>query len=148
MEESISEERIEILLVEDNPGDQRLTKEALLEGQTPSHLSVAKDGVEAMAFLRREGPYADAPRVDLILLDLKLPRKDGREVLAEINADQNLRDIPVVILTMSQADADIMGTLDLRARSYIIKPVDVEQLTGVIALVTGHRPGVSEPTED
>ncbi len=148
MEESIGKERIEILLVEDNPGDERLTKEALLEGETASHLSVAKDGVEAMAFLRREGPYADAPRPDLILLDLNLPRKDGREVLAEINADQDLRNIPVIILTMSQEDADIMKTLDLRATAYIIKPVDVEQLTGVIALVAGQRPGVSEPTEN
>ena len=148
MEESTGEKRIEILLVEDNPGHQHLTRDVLREGQTPSRLSVASDGVEAMEFLRREGAYADAPRPDLILLDLNLPRKDGREVLAEINADQNLRDIPVIILTASQADADIMGTLDLHAASYIIKPVDVDQLTGVIALVAGHRPGASEPTGD
>ncbi len=143
MEESIGEERIEILLVEDIPGQQRLTKAVLREGKTASHLSVVNDGVEAMAFLRHESPYADAPRPDIILLDLNLPRKDGREVLAEIKADQDLKDIPVVILTMSQADADIMETLDLHATSYIIKPIDPEQLTGVIALVAGHRPGDS-----
>lgn len=147
MGESTSQERVEILLVEDNPGDQRLTAEALREGEIASRLSVVQDGEEAMAFLRREGPHADAPRPNFILLDLNLPRKDGREVLAEISTDQDLKDIPVVVLTMSQADADIMKTLDLHAKSYIIKPVDVEQLTGVIALLASHLPGASEPTE-
>ena len=123
---------IEILLVEDNPGDIRLTQEGLKEGKIFNNLSVVKDGIEALAFLRREGEYADAPRPDLILLDLNLPRKDGREVLSEIKTDPSLRRIPVVILTTSRAEEDIIGTYNQHANCYIIKPVDFEQFVNVI----------------
>jgi len=144
MDQPVNGKPMEILLVEDNPGDVRLTKEALREGRIPSNLSVVGDGAEALAFLHREGQYADAPRPDLILLDLNLPRKDGREVLAEIRSDEKLRGIPVVILTVSEADADILRTLGLRAKAYIIKPVDTDQFTGVINLLRGHQSGISE----
>jgi CheY-like chemotaxis protein len=123
---------IEILLVEDNPGDVRLTIEALKEGKVRNNLAVAKDGVEALAFLRRQGNYADASRPDLILLDLNLPRKDGREVLAEIKEDPALRRIPVVVLTTSKAEEDIVRTYDLHANCYITKPVDLEQFISVV----------------
>ena len=123
---------IEILLVEDNPGDVRLTIEALKEGKVHNRLSVAKDGVDALAFLRREGPHASAARPDLILLDLNLPRKDGREVLAEIKEDPALRRIPVVVLTTSKAEEDILRTYDLHANCYITKPVDLEQFIAVV----------------
>jgi two-component system, chemotaxis family, response regulator Rcp1 len=123
---------IEILLVEDNPGDVRLTIEALKEGKVRNHLSVARDGVEALAFLRREGPHASASRTDLILLDLNLPKKDGREVLAEIKEDSRLRRIPVVVLTTSKAEEDILRTYDLHANCYITKPVDLEQFIAVV----------------
>jgi CheY-like chemotaxis protein len=123
---------VEILLVEDNPGDVRLTQEALREGKARNNLSVAADGVEALAFLRREGPYADAPRPDLVLLDLNLPKKDGREVLAEIKADDDLRTIPVVILTTSKADEDIVRSYNLHANCYVTKPVDLDQFITVV----------------
>jgi chemotaxis family two-component system response regulator Rcp1 len=123
---------IEILLVEDNPGDVRLTIEALKEGKVHNRLSVAKDGVDALAFLRRAGTYANAARPDLILLDLNLPRKDGREVLAEIKMDPVLRRIPVVVLTTSKAEEDILRTYDLHANCYITKPVDLEQFISVV----------------
>jgi len=123
---------IEILLVEDNPGDVRLTIEALKEGKVRNHLSVARDGVEALSFLRREGPHASASRPDLILLDLNLPKKDGREVLAEIKEDSRLRRIPVVVLTTSKAEEDILRTYDLHANCYITKPVDLEQFISVV----------------
>jgi CheY-like chemotaxis protein len=123
---------IEILLVEDNPGDVRLTIEALKEAKVRNRLSVAKDGVEALAFLRREGSYAEAARPDLILLDLNLPRKDGREVLAEIKVDTSLRSIPVVILTTSRADQDILKSYELHANCYITKPVDLDQFITVV----------------
>jgi CheY-like chemotaxis protein len=123
---------IEILLVEDNPGDVRLTIEALKEGKVSNRLSVARDGVEALAFLRREGPHANAPRPDLILLDLNLPRRDGREVLAEVKADARLRRIPVVVLTTSKAEEDILRTYDLHANCYITKPVDLDQFISVV----------------
>ncbi|MBM7119273.1 response regulator [Archangium primigenium] len=123
---------IEILLVEDNPGDVRLTIEALKEGKVRNRLSVARDGVEAIAFLRRQGAHADAARPDLILLDLNLPRKDGREVLAEIKEDPSLRRIPVVVLTTSKAEEDILRTYDLHANCYINKPVDLEQFITVV----------------
>jgi CheY-like chemotaxis protein len=123
---------IEILLVEDNPGDVRLTIEALKEGKVRNNLAVAKDGVEALAFLRRQGSYTDASRPDLILLDLNLPRKDGREVLAEIKEDPSLRRIPVVVLTTSKAEEDIVRTYDLHANCYITKPVDLEQFISVV----------------
>ncbi|MBI4497864.1 MAG: response regulator [Chloroflexi bacterium] len=118
---------IEILLVEDNPGDVRLTVEALREGKVRNRLSVVMDGEEAVAFLRRQGQYAEAPRPDLILLDLNLPRKDGREVLAEIKADAQLRMIPVVVLTTSKAEQDILMSYHLHANCYITKPVDLDQ---------------------
>ena len=123
---------IEILLVEDNPGDVRLTIEALKEGRFANLINVAVDGFEAMAFLRREGKYANASRPDLILLDLNLPKKNGREVLAEIKADSNLKRIPVVVLTSSQAEKDIVATYNLHANCYITKPVDFEQFICVV----------------
>jgi len=126
---------VEILLVEDNPGDVRLTKEAMKEGKIRNNLSVASDGVEAMAFLRREGKYADAPRPDVVLLDLNLPKKDGRSVLKEIKEDPNLRRIPVVILTSSKADEDVLNSYDLHANCYITKPGDLEQFIEVVKSV-------------
>ena len=132
MRDDSSGRPIEILLVEDNPGDVRLTIEALKEGKVRNHLSVARDGVEALAFLRRQGPHAGAVRPDLILLDLNLPRKDGREVLAEIKEDAVLRRIPVVVLTTSKAEEDILRTYDLHANCYINKPVDLEQFISVV----------------
>jgi chemotaxis family two-component system response regulator Rcp1 len=123
---------IEILLVEDNPGDVRLTIEALNEGRFANIINVAVDGFEAMAFLRREGKYANAPKPDLVLLDLNLPKKNGREVLAEIKTDPNLKCIPVVILTSSQAEKDIVETYNLHANCYITKPVDFEQFIRVV----------------
>jgi CheY-like chemotaxis protein len=123
---------IEVLLVEDNPGDVRLTREALKEGKVHNNLHVAPDGVEALAFLRREGRHADAVRPDLILLDLNLPRKGGREVLEEIKSDPALRHIPVVILTSSSAEQDIARAYDLHANCYISKPVDLDQFITVV----------------
>ncbi len=122
---------IEILLVEDNPADVRLTREALKEEKFLNNLSVVEDGVEAMAFLRREGKYADAPRPDLILLDLNLPRKDGREVLEEVKSDPDLKIIPVVVLTISKADEDIVRSYRLHANCFITKPVDLGQFLKV-----------------
>ena len=127
---------IEILLVEDNPGDVRLTREALKDGNVTNNLSVVRDGEQAMAFLRRESDYAEAPRPDLILLDLNLPRKDGREVLSEIKADQDLRRIPVVILTTSNHEHDILEAYDLNANCYITKPVDLDQFIGVVRSIS------------
>ena len=126
---------IEILLIEDNPGDVRLTKEVLMEGKVRNNLQVVGDGVEAMAFLRRENNYAEAPRPDLILLDLNLPKKDGREVLQEIKADHQLRRIPVVVLTTSAADEDILRSYELRANCYITKPVDLNQFIRVVRTI-------------
>lgn len=118
---------LEILMVEDNPGDVRLAREALKESVVPNNLHVLKDGVEALGFLRRETPYGNAVRPDLILLDLNLPKKDGREVLAEIKRDPSLKRIPVVILTSSESEQDIMQSYDLHANSYITKPGDLDQ---------------------
>ena len=123
---------IEILMVEDSPGDVRLAIEALKDAKIHNHLSVVSDGEEALAFLRRQGPYANAPRPDLILLDLNLPKKDGREVLKEIKQAENLKRIPVVILTISTAERDILRAYDLHANCYINKPVDFEQFTDVV----------------
>ena len=123
---------IEILLVEDNPGDVRLTIEALKDGKIRNHLNVASDGEEALAFLRQQGQYATAPKPDLILLDLNLPKKDGREVLKEIKQEKDLKRIPVVILTTSTAEKDIIKTYDLHANCYINKPVDFDQFTSVV----------------
>jgi CheY-like chemotaxis protein len=122
----------EILLVEDNPGDIRLTREALSEARVQNHLSVAMDGVEAIAMLRREGEHERAPRPDLILLDLNLPRMNGREVLEEIKADEVLRNIPVVILTTSQAEHDVLDAYRLSANAYVTKPVELEQFLRVV----------------
>ena len=126
---------IEILLVEDNPGDARLTREALRDGTVQNNLSVVDDGVEALAFLRREGAYQESPRPDLILLDLNLPRKDGRQVLAEIKADPDLKMIPVVILTTSTAEEDVLNSYDLHANAYVKKPVDLSQFLRVVEAI-------------
>ena len=126
---------LEILLVEDNPADVRLTQEAFKEGKIVNTLNVTKDGVEAMAYLRREGAYRNASKPDLILLDLNLPRKDGREVLAEIKADPDLKRIPVVILTTSRAEMDIVKTYNLHANCYVVKPVDLDQFMRVIGTI-------------
>jgi CheY-like chemotaxis protein len=123
---------IEILLVEDNPGDVTLTVEAIKDAKFHNHLSIVEDGLEAMAFLHREGKYANAPRPDLILLDLNLPRKNGREVLAEIKNDDKLQSIPVVILTTSEYDQDILKAYKLNANAYVTKPVDLEQFIEVV----------------
>lgn len=123
---------IEILLVEDNPGDVRLTIEALKEGKVANEINVAVDGIEALAFLRREGKYKNAPKPDLILLDLNLPKKNGREVLAEIKENSHLKCIPVVVLTSSQAEKDIATTYNLHANCYITKPVDFDQFIEVV----------------
>ena len=123
---------VEILLVEDNPGDVRLTIEGLKEGKVRNKLSVVEDGVEAMAFLRKEGKYGDAVRPDLILLDLNLPKKDGREVLTEIKSDEDLCNIPVVVLTTSKAEQDILKAYSLHANCYITKPVDLDQFISVV----------------
>lgn len=126
---------IEILLVEDNPGDVRLTQEALKEGKIHNHLNVASDGAKALDFLFRRGPYTDAPRPDLILLDLNLPKKDGREVLAEIKSEASLRSIPVVVLTTSQADEDVVKAYDLHVNCYITKPIDLAQFLNVVKAI-------------
>ena len=123
---------VEILLVEDNPGDERLTREALKEGKVYSNLHWVKDGVEAMEFLRRQGKYQDVPRPDLILLDLNLPKKDGREVLQDIKNDDALKRIPVVVLTTSKAEEDVLRTYNLHANCYVTKPVDLEKFIVVV----------------
>ena len=123
---------VEILLVEDNPGDVRLTEEALKEGKVINNINLVNDGVEAVSFLHKEGKYADAVRPDLILLDLNLPKKDGREVLMEIKKDEALRRIPVVVLTTSKAEEDIIRTYDCHANCYITKPVDFDQFIKVV----------------
>jgi CheY-like chemotaxis protein len=123
---------VEILLVEDNPGDVRLTIEGLKEAKVRNNLHVARDGVEALEFLRRQGQFDDAVRPDLILLDLNLPRMDGREVLAVIKSDPDLKTIPVVVLTTSSAEQDVLHSYELQANSYITKPVDLEQFIKVV----------------
>jgi chemotaxis family two-component system response regulator Rcp1 len=123
---------VEILLVEDNAGDVRLTREALKDGKVLNNLNVVVDGVDAMDFLRRDGQYMWTARPDVILLDLNLPKKDGREVLAEIKADPTLKRIPVVVLTTSEAEKDILQAYDLHANSYIVKPVDFDQFIRVM----------------
>ena len=128
---------IEILLVEDNAGDVRLTVEALKEGKVRNNLSVASDGVEALELLRRQGRFKAAARPDLILLDLNLPKVDGREVLAQVKQDPSLKRIPVVVLTTSEAEEDIVRTYDLHANCYITKPVDLEQFFRVVRSIDG-----------
>jgi two-component system response regulator len=133
---------IEVLLVEDDPGDVLMTKEAFADNKVKNNLTVVTDGVEALAFLRREGKYADAPYPDLILLDLNLPKKDGREVLAEIKADERLSHIPVVVLTTSGANEDILASYRLHANAYVTKPVDFEQFIRVVRQIDDFFVGV------
>ncbi|KAF3891198.1 MULTISPECIES: response regulator [Nostocales] len=123
---------IEVLLVEDNPGDVQLTQIALEDSKISVNLNVARDGVEAMAFLRKEGQYKIVPTPDIILLDLNLPRKDGREVLAEIKEDRILRRIPVVVLTTSGSEEDVLRAYNLCANCYITKPVDFDQFVKIV----------------
>lgn len=123
---------IEVLLVEDNPGDVRLTEEAFREGRVPVNLTVASDGVEAMEILNRQGEHAEKPRPELILLDLNLPRKTGREVLTEIKADETLRRIPVIVMTTSKAQLDVERAYALNANCYVAKPVDLDQFLNVV----------------
>jgi CheY-like chemotaxis protein len=123
---------IDVLLVEDDPGDVLLIQEAFEHNKVHNTLSVVGDGVQALAFLRREGEHADAPRPDLILLDLNLPKKDGREVLAEIKEDAGLRSIPVVVLTTSEAEEDIVKSYNLHANAYVSKPVDFDRFIEVV----------------
>ena len=125
-------EPIEVLLVEDSPDDADLTIDALRNGRVRNRITHVEDGVAAMAFLRREGKYADAPRPDLILLDLNLPRKSGREVLAEVKQDPDLRRIPVVIMTSSDDEQDILAAYNLYVNCYVTKPVDLDQFIGVV----------------
>ena len=126
---------VEILLIEDNPGDARLAREALRDAKVRNNLSWVTDGVEGLAYLRQEGKYSQSVRPDLILLDLNLPRKDGREVLSEIKVDEKLRRIPVVILTTSQAEEDVLRAYHLNANCYITKPVDLEQFMKVVKTI-------------
>lgn len=125
---------VEILLVEDNPGDVKLTEKALEQGNLENELHVVNDGVEALEFLRREGEYAESPRPDLVLLDLNMPRKDGQEVLQELNEDEELSRIPVVVLTSSESEEDIVKSYDLNANAYLTKPVDYD---GFLEIVDG-----------
>ena len=127
-----SRKTIDILLVEDDPGDVLMTREAFEDHKVSNRLSVVPDGVSAMEFLRKEGEYADAPTPDLILLDLNLPRMDGREVLAEIKEDPELRSIPVVVLTTSEAEEDVLRSYNLHANAYVTKPVDFERFIQVV----------------
>jgi chemotaxis family two-component system response regulator Rcp1 len=126
---------VDILLVEDSPSDADLTEEALSDGKVLNKLHWVEDGVEALAFLRRQGKYANAPRPDLILLDLNLPKKDGREVLAEIKVDPSLKLIPVIVLTTSAAERDILKTYELNGNCYVTKPIDLEQFISVVKLI-------------
>ncbi|MGW3992244.1 response regulator [Amycolatopsis sp. NPDC004772] len=123
---------IDILLVEDDPGDVLMTREAFAHHKIRNPLHVAEDGVEALRFLKREGPFGEAPRPGLILLDLNLPRKDGRELLGEIKQDPGLRTIPVVVLTTSEAEEDILRSYELHANAYVTKPVDFEKFVEVV----------------
>jgi len=122
----------EVLLVEDNPGDVRLTREVFRDAEVPIHLHVASDGVEAMAFLRKEGAYAGVPRPDFILLDLNLPKIDGRELLAHMKMDEGLKSIPVVILTTSEAEADIVRSYQLQASAYLSKPFQLAAFESLV----------------
>jgi len=132
MNQPLRERPIEILLVEDSPSDAQLAIEALQSAKIVNHLSHVEDGVEAMRYLRREGPYREAARPDLILLDLNLPRKDGREVLEELKEDPHFKRIPVVVLTTSRAEQDVLRSYALHANCYITKPVDFTQFMDVV----------------
>jgi chemotaxis family two-component system response regulator Rcp1 len=133
--ESPCHKAVEILLVEDNPGDVRLTTEVLKDAKICNNVNVVGDGVQALDFLYRRGAHASAVRPDLILLDLNLPKKDGREVLLQIKDDENLKQIPVVVLTTSNAEQDIFKSYALHANCYITKPVDLEQFTKVVSTI-------------
>lgn len=135
MQNLTAQKPVNILLVEDNPGDARLAQEALKENKVANTLHWVDDGVKALQFLHQQEPYADAPRPDVILLDLNLPRKDGREVLAEIKDDPELKRIPVVVLTVSQAEEDILRTYNLHANCYITKPLDLDRFLEVVQQV-------------
>ncbi len=128
---------IEILLVEDNPGDARLTREAFADANVSNHLTVVGDGEQAMAFLRRQGDYAGAPRPDLILLDLNLPRKSGREVLEDVKSDPELLSIPIVVMTTSEAEGDILNSYYHHANAYVTKPVDLDRFIDVVSKIEG-----------
>lgn len=135
MNERAEGHAVEILLVEDNPGDVRMTIEALKDGKVRNHLSVVGDGAEAMAFLRRQGKYSQAPRPGVILLDLNLPKMDGRAVLTEIKRDPDLKRIPVIVLTTSRAEEDILKSYELYANSYVTKPVDLDHFLSAVRLI-------------
>ena len=140
---NVNTKPFEILLVEDNPGDVRLTQEALKDIEAKTNVTVVGDGDGAMSYLRREGEHAEARRPDMVLLDLNLPGKDGREVLAEIKGDPNLRRIPVVVLTISQAERDVLESYDLHANSYITKPLDQDQFNVVLRQVQAYWRAIS-----
>ena len=129
------ERRVELLLIENNPGDVRLVVEGLRQSVTPTHLSVARDGLEALAFLRRDGAHSAAPRPDLIILDLDLPGKHGRDVLREIKADDTLRSIPVVVLTGSREPGDILRSYDLHANAYVTKPIQLDAFLAAVGSI-------------
>ncbi len=148
MNSKISERQLELLLIDDNPGDVRLTMEALKDGGVQNRLHTAHDGREAMAFLRKEGRHGDAPRPDLILLDLNMPGMNGLQVLAEIKQDSALKSIPVVILTGSHAMDDIVRTYDLDANCYVIKPIDFEQFIMTVKSLTDFWFGAFSPPEE
>lgn len=133
--EAKAPQSVDILLVEDNPGDVRLIQEALQDGKLLNRIATVSDGQKALAYLRKQGGYAQATRPDLILLDLNIPRKDGREVLAEIKADVHLRSIPVVIVTSSQAEEDILRSYNTHANCYVAKPVDLEKFVAVVKAI-------------
>lgn len=135
MNSALAGQPVEILLVEDNPGDVELTRQGLKEGKIHNNLHVARDGEEALAFLRRQGTHVQAPRPDLILLDLNMPRKDGRQVLAEIKADASLRTIPIVVLTSSSAEEDIVKSYDLQASCYVIKPLSFDRYVQIVKCI-------------
>ena len=132
---SAAPRQLEILMVDDNPGDVRLTREVLRDSAIQPHLNAVVDGAQALEYLRQHGPYSDAVRPDVILLDLNLPKKDGRQVLAEIKDDPELRRIPVVVLTTSSADDDVNEIYDLHANCYVTKPMALDQFTRVIQLI-------------
>jgi len=140
---------IEILIVDDNPGDVRLTMEALKDGKVQNRLHTAQDGMEAIAFLRRKGEYADAPLPDLILLDLNMPRMNGSQLLAEVKADSALKHIPVIILTGSREIEDIIKTNNLQADRYVTKPIDLEQFIRTVkSIIDFWLTTIKQPTEE
>lgn len=140
-------QQVRILLVEDNPGDVLLTQEALSEIKVPSHLSVVNDGEQALAFLMRKGDYEDAPRPDLILLDLNLPRKNGRDVLSIIKNDHDLKRIPVIVLTTSENETDIMQVYDLKGNCYVVKPFDLQDFFRTVKTLSEFWLGVAQLPE-